>query len=395
MNNPNPFSRRTGWERQTNEITSLYDRLKQEGAEVIDLTLSNPTACGIKYPGQEILSALSAPENLTYAPDSKGLIAARTAVAGLYRQKGIEIDPEDIFLTASTSEAYSYIFRLLADPDDTILFPSPSYPLFQFLGEINDVRLEFYPLVYDSGWQMDLGGLIEQLHPRVKAVVLVNPNNPTGNYISSKEFEHLNKICSSRNISLISDEVFFDFPLTDIRPVSLAGSRDALSFTLGGVSKMLGLPQMKLSWIIVNGPPPLADEARQRLEIIADTFLSANIPAQNALGAWLQYREDIQGQINRRIRENFTWLKQETAGLKGSRLLNAQGGWYAVLEVSDSKTEEEWVMKLLNKYQVFVHPGFFYDFTGGTFLVVSLLPGPALFKEGMTRLLSRVEQQAV
>ncbi|MGE0267961.1 MAG: pyridoxal phosphate-dependent aminotransferase [Candidatus Omnitrophota bacterium] len=395
MDNSQPFSRRTDWERQTNQISSLFDRLKQEGAKIIDLTLSNPTACGITYPGQEILSALSCPENLRYAPDSKGLIGARAAVAGLYRLKGFEIDPEDIFLTASTSEAYSYIFRLLADPGDTVLFPSPSYPLFQFLGEINDVQLEFYPLVYESGWQINMGGLIEQLHPGVKAVVLVNPNNPTGHYVSSNEFDHLNKICSARNISLISDEVFFDFHFSDIKPVSLAGNRGALSFTLGGVSKMLGLPQMKLAWIIVNGPPTLVDEARQRLEIIADTFLSVNIPAQNALESWLRHKDDIQDQIKNRVSENFTWLKKETENLKGSRLFSAQGGWYAVLEVSDRKTEEEWVMKLLNKYHVFVHPGFFYDFAEGTFLVVSLLPGPELFREGMTRLLSRVEQEAV
>lgn len=395
MDKTTPFSRRTDWERHTNAITVLYQQLKDEGAKVIDLTLSNPTACGFAYPEKEILAALSSPENLKYHPDAKGLAIVRSAVAGLYRLQGIDIDPDHIFLTASTSEAYSCIFRLLADPDDAVLFPTPSYPLFQFLGEINDVGLEFYPLVYADGWQIDMSGLIEKLSPRVKAIVLVNPNNPTGNYVSPAEFQHLNKICASRNIALISDEVFFDFHHTDIQYMSLAGNRETLSFTLGGVSKMLGLPQMKLSWIIVNGPDQLAAEARQRLEIILDTFLSVNIPVQNAFPVWLQFKDDIQGQINRRIRENFSWLKNETARLKGSRLLKAQGGWYAVLEVSDTKTEEEWVIKLLSKYQVFVHPGFFYDLDGGTFLVVSLLPPPDVFKEGMLRLLSRVEQQEV
>lgn len=392
MDKKNPFSRRTGWERHTNQITSLYNQLKEDGAGVIDLTVSNPTVCGFSYPEQEILSALSSPGNMRYAPDAKGLVSARTAVAQLYASQGHAIDPEHIYLTASTSEAYAHIFRLLADEGDTVLFPAPSYPLFQFLGEINDVVLDFYPLAYDNGWRIGMAGLIEKIHPRVKAIVLVNPNNPTGNYVSSDEFNHLNKICAARDIALISDEVFFDYPLTDIKPASLAGNRGTLSFTLGGVSKMLGLPQMKLAWTIVSGPDALAAEARQRLEIISDTFLSANIPAQNALPSWLRLKDDIQGQIRRRVRENYEWLNNETSRLKGSRLLAAQGGWYAVLNLADSKSEEEWVMKLLAKYHVFVHPGFFYDFDQGTVLVASLLPQPGQFKEGMLRLLSRVEQ---
>ncbi|MBP9854402.1 MAG: pyridoxal phosphate-dependent aminotransferase [Candidatus Omnitrophica bacterium] len=389
------FSRRTNWDRQTNTITSLYDQLKRDGREIIDLTVSNPTACGFKYPQQEILLPLSKLENLTYAPDSHGLLDARRAVAQLYAQNGIDVSIENIFLTASTSEAYSYLFRLLTDPDDIVLFPSPSYPLFQFLGEINDVRVEFYPLVYEDGWHIDMDALIKQLNSKVKAIVLVNPNNPTGNYVSSQEFERLNHICSSRNISLLSDEVFFDFHHTKIQPMSLAGNKKVLSFTMNGVSKMLGLPQMKLSWIILNGPDELVMEARQRLEIISDTFLSVNTPVQNAFASWLPFKENIQNQIRERITENFSWLKNEMSKLKGSRLLHSQGGWYAVLSISDYKTEEEWVTKLLLKYHVFVHPGFFYDFDDGTFLIVSLLPDFEKFKEGMLRILSRIEQEEI
>ncbi|MCA9404779.1 MAG: pyridoxal phosphate-dependent aminotransferase [Candidatus Omnitrophica bacterium] len=387
-----PFSRRTDWPRQTNRITRVHEELKEQNIQIVDLTVSNPTHCGLAAP-PEFLDALRDPAGLEYAADAHGLLSAREAVAGLFARRGLTVDPRDLFLTASTSEAYGFVFRLLADPGDTILFPTPSYPLFHFLGEINDVELGFYPLTYRDGWHIDMAGLVEALHPRVKALVTVNPNNPTGSYLSEEERRHLNKIAAERDMALISDEVFYEFPLGDAPGASLAGNAPALTFTLGGLSKFLGLPQMKLAWILLSGPDHLAAEARQRLEIIADTYLSVNTPVQCALPAWLRQADTVQAPILRRVRENWEYLNREAAGLRGTQVLRAEGGWYAVLKVAPVRSEEEWVLKLLSKYHVFVHPGFFYDFEDGPCLVVSLLVPPDDFREGIGRVLSRVEQQ--
>lgn len=391
---PSPFSRRTDWPRQTNRITRLHEELKKLDTDIIDLTRSNPTRCGFPPADPALLAALTDPAGLEYTADPRGLLEARQAVAGLFAQRGIETDTDNIFLTASTSEAYAYLFRLLADPGDTVLFPSPSYPLFHFLGELNDVDLAFYPLRYAEGWAIDMAGVVEALHPKVKALVTVNPNNPTGSYVGAGELAHLNKIAAERGMALISDEVFYDFPF-DAKPgPSLAGNTPALTFTLGGLSKYLGLPQMKLAWILISGPDRLVAEARQRLEIIADTYLSVNTPVQRALPAWLRAAADRQQPILERVRANWAYLRQETAGLSGTRLLQAQGGWYAVLKVAPARSEEEWVLKLLGKYHVFVHPGYFYDFEDGPHLVVSLIVPPDEFREGIGRVLSRVEQQS-
>lgn len=390
---PSPFSKRTEWQRQPNRITTVHEELKAQKTEILDLTLSNPTRCGFDYPQKIILDALQNPAGLEYLTDARGLPDARAAVAELYRVRGINISADNIFLTASTSEAYAYIFRLLADPHDAVLFPAPSYPLFHFLGELSDVELGFYPLRYTDGWSIDMAALVEALHPRVKALVMVNPNNPTGSYVRAGELEHLNTLCAARGMALISDEVFYEFPLGDGPGPSLAGNQPALTFTLGGLSKFLGLPQMKLSWILVSGPDELVLEAQQRLEIIADTYLSVNTPVQRALPAWLAHADLMQRPILARIRDNWQFLQQETAGLTGTRVLNAQGGWYAVLKVSADKTEEEWVLKLLAKYHVFVHPGYFYDFEDGPYLVVSLIAPVDIFQKGIQRVLSRIEQQ--
>ncbi len=388
-----PFSQRTEWQRQTNRITRAHEELKQQNIDIIDLTLSNPTRCGFPVGQQDLLGALADPAGLDYAPDPHGLPRARQAVAELYARRGLTVATDNIFLTASTSEAYANIFRLLADPGDTVLFPSPSYPLFHFLGELNDVDLAFYPLIHGDGWAIDMAGLVEALHPRVKALVTVNPNNPTGSYIRADELGHLNSIAAEREMALISDEVFYDFPLATEPGPSLAGNIPALTFTLGGLSKYLGLPQMKLAWIILSGPDHLVDEARQRMEIIADTYLSVNTPVQCALPQWLQEADDRRQQILERVRDNWTYLQKEAAGLTGTQVLCAEGGWYAVLKVAPHRSEEEWVLKLLAKYHVFVHPGYFYDFADGPYLVVSLIVPSAEFREGIGRVLSRVEQQ--
>ena len=391
---PSPFARRTDWQRHTNRITRAHEKLKQQNTDIIDLTRSNPTRCGFPPADPALLEALTDPAGLEYTADAHGLVSARQAVADLFAARGVSVDTGNIFLTASTSEAYAFLFRLLADPDDTILFPSPSYPLFHFLGELNDVDLAFYPLRYDGGWSVDMAALVEALHPRVKALVTVNPNNPTGSYIGADELGHINTLAADRGMALISDEVFYDFPLTDSPGPSLAGNAPALTFTLGGLSKYLGLPQMKLAWILISGPDVLVAEARQRLEIIADTYLSVNTPVQQALPAWLAQAPQRQQPILERVRANWNYLSEESAGVKGTQLLQAQGGWYAVLKVPPFRSEEEWVLKLLTKYHVFVHPGYFYDFDDGPYLVVSLIVPPDEFREGMGRVLSRVEQQS-
>lgn len=388
------FSQRTNWQRQTNRITQVHQELKQQNVDIIDLTLSNPTRCEFPSMPPELLGALADTSSLDYIAEAKGLEKARQAVAGVLEKRDTSIAIDNLFLTASTSEAYAYIFRLLADQGDTILFPTPSYPLFHFLGELSDVELGFYPLQYDGSWSINMAELVEALHPRVKAFVTVNPNNPTGSYIQSDELEHLSKMAADRGMAIISDEVFYDFALQDNPRRSLLGNENALTFTLGGFSKYLGLPQMKLAWIYVSGPNHLVTEACQRLEIIADTYLSVNTPIQHAAPVWLQQSHFFQDPIIERIRENWSFLQKETAELTQVEVLTAQGGWYAILKVNPNRTEEEWVLKLLSKYHVFLHPGYFYDLEDGPHLVVSLIVPRDQFKEGIQRVVSRVEQQA-
>lgn len=392
MPNRFEFSRRCDWELATNKVTSLYQELKRDGVDIIDLTVSNPTRCGFLYPEDDILKALSHPDNLSYLADSQGLLKARQAVCQMYQEQGIQVNPHNVFLTASTSEAYSYIFRLIANPDEEVLFPSPSYPLFQFLGELNDVQLRYYSLMYRQQWMIDFASLNNQASKDSKAVVLVNPNNPTGSYISASEIDQLNRFCEANGLAIISDEVFFEFTHQSETYQSLGENNNVLTFVLGGLSKTLGLPQMKLGWILLSGPEDTVKEARQKLEVIADTYLSVNAPVQNAFPIWLNHKQALQSQIKQRITANLDFLQQEAKKVKATELLTTQGGWYAVIRVDPCKTEEEWVIKLLSKYHVFVHPGFFYDFDDEPYFIVSLLPPTEVFQEGILRVLSRVEQ---
>ncbi|HLF18281.1 MAG TPA: pyridoxal phosphate-dependent aminotransferase [Candidatus Omnitrophota bacterium] len=389
-----PFAKRTEWPLTANKITQTLDSFKKQNIPVLDLTVSNPAACGIALPEKEILEALQSKENLTYQPAAQGLQEAREAISDYYAAHH-KVDPENIFLTSSTSEGYAFLFRLLANYGEHILFPQPSYPLFSFLGDLSDIVIDNYSLIKDKDWAPDWEGLPQKIDAFTKAVVVVNPNNPTGSYLHAKEQEKLNKVCSYYRLAVISDEVFWDYPLErDKDAVSMVANKGALTFTLGGLSKALGLPQMKLSWIVVSGPDQLVSEAKKRLEVIADTFLSVNTPVQNALRSWFTHKDAIQGQIRQRITNNYEFLKKEVAGLKGVQLLKAQGGWYAILQlVNSGKNEEEWVLKLLSKYHLFVHPGYFFDFEEEPYLVVSLLTDPPIFKEGIERLLSRIEQE--
>ncbi|MBL8014028.1 MAG: pyridoxal phosphate-dependent aminotransferase [Candidatus Omnitrophica bacterium] len=381
------FSDRTNWEFNSNQLSIELEKMRLSGQEYFDLTQSNPTNCGFHYP-QDLLSALSNSDNLTYSPDSKGLLAARQAIVRYYQEQGISVDPESIILTASTSEGYTYLFRLLLNPGDKVLVARPSYPLFSYLIELCDAHYDGYTLVYENNrWQIDIDSLEAAIDPSVKAVIFVNPNNPTGSYVSRDELDAVNQVCRRHNLAIISDEVFFDYRLDKHgpAPVSLAQNAQVLTFTLNGISKSLGLPQMKLSWIVCNGPRDLVDESVKRLEMIADSFLSVNTPVQNALAAWLNARQDIQQEILRRAADNHELIK-DFANRHGLSFYSSSAGWYAVIYSPQFRDEEQWVLKALSLKRVLVHPGYFYDFPNEGFLVVSLLPQSSLFNQGLKAL---------
>ncbi len=384
-----PFARRTNWCQKSNALNKTLEDLEARHIPVMDLTASNPTVCGFAYP-EGALTALSARENLYYKPDACGMVSARQAVANYYARQKAGYRAKDIILTASTSEAYSFLLRLLVNPGEKVLIPRPSYPLFQFLLEINDVNFDYYPLEYDGQWHLDCQALERMVDAKTKAVILVNPNNPTGSYISRTELDFLNQLARKHALSIISDEVFFDYAWEESGFVSLAGNGQVLTFVLGGLSKTLCLPQMKCAWILVSGPQAPLQDALARLEIIADTYLSVNTPVQNALGTWLDHAPDVQRQIISRVKENRQWLCDHLND--HTRLLSLQGGWYAILRVPAVKSEEEWVLEFIQEEHVLVYPGYFFDMTGGTHIVLSLLPPVLIFQEAAGRIIKRLSQ---
>jgi aspartate/methionine/tyrosine aminotransferase len=382
-----PFARRTNWRRETNALNKALEDLGSRHISVMDLTASNPTSCGFLYP-EGMLSALNSLDNLHYNPDACGLKSARQAVAKYYARPKLPLSPSDIILTASTSEAYSFLMRLLLNPGEKVLIPKPSYPLFQFLLEINDVHFDYYPLVYDGQWRLDCRALERCVDAKTKAIILVNPNNPTGSYIAQAELNFLNELCRKHQIAIISDEVFFDYALTRGDFVSCAGNQTVLTFVLGGLSKTLGFPQMKCAWILASGPQVVLQESLSRLEIIADTYLSVNTPVQNALSSWLDYAPGIQGQIISRVKENRQWLSAHLTD--HTELLSLQGGWYATLRIPAVKSEEEWVLEFLREDHVSVYPGYFFDFDREAHIILSLLPPAPIFQEAAGRIMQRL-----
>jgi len=382
---------RTQWKLPPNRLTEMLQARRRAGLPIIDLTESNPTRCGIQYPADDILAALSAPESLIYEPSAKGLLPAREAVVAYYAEKGVTVDPEQILLTASTSEAYSFLFRLLANPGDRVLVPRPSYPLFDFLATLNDVALDAYPLTYSAHWRVDLAALRELVTPRTRAVLVVNPNNPTGSFLQRDELTDMIELCRAHGLALVSDEVFADYPFAPNpdHVVSVAETSDVLTFALGGISKLLGLPQMKLAWICATGPAEALNDALARLEIIADTYLSVNTPVQRALPRWLALRDKLTEQILTRVLTNRHYLVDRTRPPHACQCLEAEGGWYAVVRVPRTRSEEELVLELLDQDSVLVHPGYFFDFDVEGYLVVSLLPPPEVFREGIGKILKR------
>jgi aspartate/methionine/tyrosine aminotransferase len=370
------FSSRLHWDLRQNRLTQALAARRASGAPVLDLTQSNPTRAGLAYP-DEIVRAFDDPRVLGYEPAPAGAIGAREAVADYYAARGHVVLPERILLTASTSEAYSYLFKLLCDPGDEVLVPRPSYPLFEFLADMESVTVRQYPLQYHGAWSMEMPEFTE----RTRAVVLVNPNNPTGSYVKRGELGELAARCTEHGIALISDEVFADYAFgNDADRVStLVGVEGCTTFCISGLSKVAGLPQMKLGWIVGNRA-----EALEKLEWVADTYLSVSTPVQCAAPRLLAAGAPVRRQIRERTAANLGTARELLAGSAGS-LLVVEGGWYITLQVPRIRSEEEWALELLAREGVLVQPGFFFDFGAEAFLVASLLTAPDVFKEGLSR----------
>ncbi len=381
------FSRRTDWQLTPNRFSEAQRKLEASGREVLDLTASNPTRVGLAH-DPLIFQSLVDRRALDYDPQPKGLLCAREAVAAYYRERQAEanFDPESLVLTTSTSEGYSYVFRLLCNPGDEILVPKPSYPLFEFLADLQDVKLVPYLLLYDHGWQIDLPSLDKSVTERTRAVVLVHPNNPTGSYVSQNEQAALNQFCIQHQLALIVDEVFLDYVHDGVRRPTFAANCDALTFTLSGLSKISALPQMKLAWIAASGPPDDLQVAIQRLEVIADTYLSVNTPIQLAAPVLLEQRKTVQPFLRERLRANLAELDRQLIQQKTCARLNVEGGWYVVLRVPVTQSDEDLAIAIMQELSVLVHPGHFYDFSSDGYLIVSLIPGTRQFSQGIARI---------
>ena len=383
------FSKRTEWKLTPNALTAAQREMREAGREVLDLTASNPTCVGLTYDSDTSLTTLASPESLVYDPQPKGLLPARKAVADYYREQHGEfgVDPENLILTTSTSEGYSFVFRLLCNPQDEILVPKPSYPLFDFLADLQDVKLAPYPLIYDHGWQIDFPSLYKAVNHRTRAVVVVHPNNPTGSFVSEQETAALNSFCREYDLALIVDEVFLDYPHDGAYRSTFAANRDVLTFTLSGLSKVAALPQMKIAWVSASGPEEQVTPAISRLDVIADTFLSMNAPLQWATPILLEQRKNLQPVLLDRVRANLEELDRALSRNSSCRRLDVEGGWYAVLRVPVTQPDEELAVAILRKVEVLVHPGHFYDFPQDGYLIVSLITPMAEFREGIKRVL--------
>jgi alanine-synthesizing transaminase len=386
------FSERTNWRLARNRFAQALEEVRAEGRTVLDLSASNPTRVGLHYESRAILGALASARALDYDPQSKGLLEARQAVGEYYRDEHQVrgVDAEQIILTTSTSEGYSFVFRLLCNAGDELLVPKPSYPLFEFLADLQDVKLVPYELIYDHGWQMDFPSLESGVTRRTRGVVVVHPNNPTGSYVGPGEMQMLNSFCREHGLAVIADEVFLDYRLGDARHASFAGKRDVLTFTLSGLSKISALPQMKVAWVVTSGPENEAAEAMGRLDVIADTYLSMNAPLQWAMPTLLEQRKKIQGQLLARLTGNLTELDRQLAGQAACARLNVEGGWYAVLRVPVTRSDEELAIELLREKSVLVHPGHFYDFPRDGYLVLSLITPNSDFAEGVRAVLEKL-----
>jgi alanine-synthesizing transaminase len=372
-----------------NAMTRALRASREAGRVLLDLTVANPTQADFHYP-ETLLASLYSAEALVYEPSPFGLRGAREAVAGDYSRRGFGIDPAHIILTTSTSEAYSILFKLLCEPSgDHVLVPVPSYPLFEYLTRLDGVTPIQYPLEYHGRWTLAIESLEEQWTTHTRAVLGVSPNNPTGSCLSTVELDALAAVCASRDAALILDEVFADYPLTASNANNPAFEPRCLTFRLGGLSKSAGLPQVKLGWIAVQGPEADVIAALERLEFICDAYLSVSTPVQIAAGSLFNEGAAVRAQIQARVEGNYRRLTQGMAAHPSIEVLAADAGWSAVLRVPARMNEEALVVELLEQDGVVVHPGFFFDFPHEAFLVVSLLPPPAVFDEGISRIVRR------
>jgi alanine-synthesizing transaminase len=378
------FSKRTNWNTEQSTLAHAHRMRVQAGLPIADLTASNPTRCGFSY-SAELLGSLTDPGALDYDPDPRGSATARKAVCAYYADHGTAVEPDQVILTTSTSEAYSFLFRLLCDSGTEILATQPGYPLFDFLAVLDDVVLKAAPLVYDHGWQIDPESLRRAITGQTRAIMLVHPNNPTGHFTKPWEAEELAALCREFDLSLIVDEVFLDYPFA-VRPWSFAAGLDPVPvFVVSGLSKIAGLPQMKAAWIVATGPESVA--ALDRLEVIADSFLSMNAPVQCAIPAWLKGRERIQSQIQQRVRLNLAELDRQLVRLPSVRRLEVEAGWYAVLRIPALQSDEQTVLALLDS-SVWVQPGYLFGMAESGWLVISLLTPGQEFNTGVTRLIN-------
>jgi aspartate/methionine/tyrosine aminotransferase len=388
------FADRVRWNLEENQLNQALIDAKSAGAPFVDLTQSNPTACGFTYDQDGIEAALAHPGISRYEPDPRGMSSARQAVSLYYREQHSPLTADDLTLTSGTSEAYSFLFRLLCNPGDEVLIPSPGYPLFEFLADLCDVKLVRYSLNYDHGWQINFPALSEAATERTRAVIVVHPNNPTGHYTSRTDQAKLSHFCAERGIALIADEVFLDFSLAKTRETSFAIANEALTFTFSGISKICGMPQMKLAWIAVNGPTEQKREALARLEIIADAYLSVGTPVQLAAPALLGMRLSFHHQVMQRLQTNLRELDAQLAHQSvcdrqpACNRLTCEGGWSAVLRVPALQSDEDLAISLLTKAGVYIHPGHFYDFPQPGYAVISLIVPENEFAEGIRRVLA-------
>jgi len=401
---------------RANRVAGELARLRSEGRPLADLTASNPTRVELPYP-PDLLAPLASPDALVHDPAPFGLPAAREAVAAHLAGRGVAVHPDRVVLTASTSEAYGLLFKLLCDPGDAVLVPQPSYPLFEHLTRLDGVAARPYRLEYHGRWQIDVDGLAAMVDARTRAVLLVSPNNPTGSFVRGDELAAVRAVAVRHGLAIVCDEVFEGYPMEEVagrsgsfvadgtpagrsaalvadgtpagRSGSLVADAGALTFTLGGLSKSAGLPQLKLGWILVGGPDRLVDPARDRLELVCDTYLSVATPVQLAAGVLLERSRPVADAILRRVRANYAALRRLADRFPACRVLRTEGGWYAVVQVPAIRSEEALVVELLRHDGVHVQPGYFFDFPREAFLVLSLLPPPDVFVDAASRVLAR------
>ncbi|MBV9294038.1 MAG: pyridoxal phosphate-dependent aminotransferase [Acidobacteriaceae bacterium] len=381
------YSQRLSWSFLSNPLAKLLEEKRAAGVPLLDLTISNPTAILPDYPNEAIAAAYAAVSDFTYYPSPTGLEEAKIAIAEYYARSGIPVSPSQLLLTASTSEAYALLFKLFCNPQDEVLVPRPSYPLFEYLAGLECVRTVPYRLLYDGAWSIDFEDLRERVTPRTRAIVAVNPNNPTGSFLSAADFERLTNLADRSKVPIISDEVFRDYGFSNPpdRVTTLIGHDAVLSFSLNGLSKLAGMPQMKLGWITINGPAQEREIARQRLELLLDTYLSVNTPVQRALPGLLRIGMEVQRQIVNRTKHNWDVLRDLLNG-SPAHPLHTEGGWSAIIQLPGTLSEEIWTARLLDEQSVIVQPGYFFDMTSEPYMVVSLITPPENFREGIDRL---------